>query len=88
VGKYYVIIPDTRRVIGLKSVEGSVSDPIKYMGRRKRFRPHKVYKFLIRITSRVNLAGIRKRFHKVYIFYRITSRVDPAMSVSPSVRDH
>jgi len=29
----------------------------KYVtGRRKRFRPHKVYIFLIRITSRVDLA--------------------------------
>jgi len=46
-----VIIPVTRRVQGYTRFVG------KYVtGRRKRFRPHKVYIFLIRITSRVDLA--------------------------------
>jgi len=41
----------TRRVKGYTRFVG------KYVtGRRKRFRPHKVYIFLIRITSRVDLA--------------------------------
>jgi len=47
----YVFIPVTRRVKGNTRFVG------KYVtGRRKRFRPHKVYIFLIRITSRVDLA--------------------------------
>jgi len=46
-----VIIPVTCRVKGYTRFVG------RYVtGRRKRFRPHKVYKFLIRITSRVDLA--------------------------------
>jgi len=48
-----IFIPVTRRVKGYTRFVG------KYVtGRRKRFRPHKVYTriFLIRITSRVNLA--------------------------------
>jgi len=46
-----VIITVTRRVKGTPRFVG------KYVtGRRKRFRPHKVYIFLIRITSRVDLA--------------------------------
>jgi len=48
---HWVIIPVTRRVKGYTRFVG------KYVtGRRKRFRPHKVYIFLIRITSRVDLA--------------------------------
>jgi len=47
----YLVIPDTRRVKGYTRFVG------KYVtGRRKRFRPHKVYIFLIRIISRVDLA--------------------------------
>jgi len=43
-----VFIPVTRRVKGYTRFVG------KYVtGRRKRFRPHKVYIFLIRITSPV-----------------------------------
>jgi len=46
-----LIIPVTRRVKGYTRFVG------KYVtGRRKRFRPHKVYIFLIKITSRVDLA--------------------------------
>jgi len=46
-----IFIPVTRRVKGYTRFFG------KYVtGRRKRFRPHKVYIFLIRITSRVDLA--------------------------------
>jgi len=46
-----VLIPVTRRVKGYtRFVEKYVT------GRRKRFRPHKVYIFLIRISSRVDLA--------------------------------
>jgi len=46
-----VFIPVTRRVKGYTRFVG------KYVtGRRKRFRPHKVYIFLIRNTSRVDLA--------------------------------
>jgi len=53
-----VVIPITCRVKGTRFVG-------KYeTGKRKRFRPHKVYIFLIRFTSRVELA----------------------MSISPSVR--
>jgi len=38
---------------GTRSVEGYSRFVEKYVtGRRKRFRPHKVYLFLIRITSR------------------------------------
>jgi len=49
--KITVIIPLTRRVKGYTRFVG------KYVtGRRKRFRPHKVYIFLIRITNRVDLA--------------------------------
>jgi len=45
-----VIIPVTRRVKGYTRFFG------KYVtGKRKRFRPHEVYMFLIRITSRVDL---------------------------------
>jgi len=48
---HYIFIPVTRRV---KRYTRFVR---KYViGRRKRFRPHKVYIFLIRITSRVDLA--------------------------------
>jgi len=46
-----IFIPVTRRVKGYtRFVEKYVT------GGRKRFRPHKVYIFLIRITSRVDLA--------------------------------
>jgi len=46
-----LFIPVTRRVKEHTRFVG------KYVtGRRKRFRPHKVYIFLIRITSRVDLA--------------------------------
>jgi len=46
-----VVIPVTRRVKGYTRFVG------KYVtGRRKPFRPHKVDIFLIRITSRVDLA--------------------------------
>jgi len=46
-----IFIPVTRRVKGYTRLVG------KYVtGRRKRFWPHKVYMFLIRITSRVDLA--------------------------------
>jgi len=46
-----LIIPVTRRVKGYTRFVG------KYVtGRRKHFRPHKLYIFLIRITSRVDLA--------------------------------
>jgi len=46
-----VFIPVTRRVKGYTRFVG------KYLtDRRKRFRPHKVYIFLIRITSRGDLA--------------------------------
>jgi len=45
------IIPVTRRVKGYTRFVG------KYVpGKRKRFRPHKEYIFLIRISSRVDLA--------------------------------
>jgi len=48
---FALIRPVTRRVKGYTRFVG------KYVtGRRKRFRPHKVYIFLIRITSRVDLA--------------------------------
>jgi len=48
---YFIFIPVTRRVKGYTRFVG------KYVtGRRKRFRPHQVYIFLIRITSRVDLA--------------------------------
>jgi len=44
-------IPVTRRVKGYTKFVG------KYVkGRRKRFRPHKVYIFLIRVNSRIDLA--------------------------------
>jgi len=47
----FIFIPVTRRVKGYTRFVG------KYVtGRGKRFRPHKVYIFLIRITSRVDLA--------------------------------
>jgi len=47
----FLFIPVTRRVKGYTRFVG------KYVtGRGKRFRPHKVYIFLIRITSRVDLA--------------------------------
>jgi len=46
-----LVIPVTRRVKGYTRFVG------KYVtDRRKRFRPHKVYIFLMRITSRVDLA--------------------------------
>jgi len=46
-----IFIPVTRRVKGYTRFVG------KYVtGRRKRFRPHKVYIILIRITSQVDLA--------------------------------
>jgi len=45
-----IFIPVTRRVKGYTFVGKYVT------GRRKQFRPHKVYIFLIRITSRVDLA--------------------------------
>jgi len=46
-----IIIPITRRVKGYTRFVG------KYVtGRRKRFRPHKVYIFFTRITSRVDLS--------------------------------
>jgi len=46
-----IFIPVTRRVKGYTRFVG------KYVkGRRMRFPPHKVYIFLIRITSRINLA--------------------------------
>jgi len=46
-----LIIPVTRRLEGYTKFVG------RYVtGRRKRFRPHKVYIFLIRITSRVDLS--------------------------------
>jgi len=49
---YCIIIPVTRRVKGYTRFVG------KYVtARRKRFRPHKVYIFLIRITSRSNSDG-------------------------------
>jgi len=75
------VIPVTRRVKGYTRFVG------KYVtGRRKRFRSHKVYIFLIRITSRVDLAMSVSRPHKVYIFLiGITSRVDLAMSVCPTI---
>jgi len=48
---YIIFIPVTCRVKRYTRCVG------KYVtGRRKRFRPHKVYIFLIRITSRVDLA--------------------------------
>jgi len=48
---YLLFIPVTRRVKGYARLVG------KYVtGRRKRFRPRKVYIFLIRITSQVGLA--------------------------------
>jgi len=48
---HFLVIPVTRRVKGHTRFVG------KYVtGRRKRFRPHQVYIFLIRITSRVDLA--------------------------------
>jgi len=47
----YIIITVTRRVKGYTRFVG------KYVtGRRKRFQPYRVYIFLIRITSRVDLA--------------------------------
>jgi len=47
----YIFIPVTRRVKGYTRFFG------KYVtGRRKRFRPHKVHIFLIRITSQIDLA--------------------------------
>jgi len=46
-----IIIPVTRRVKGYTRFIG-----MYVTGRRKRFRPYKVYIFLIRITSRVDLA--------------------------------
>jgi len=46
----HILIPVTRRVKGYTRFVG------RYVtGRRKRFRPNKVYIFLIRITSRVDL---------------------------------
>jgi len=46
-----MFIPVTHRVKGYTRFVG------KYItGRRKRYRPHKVYIFLIRVTSRVDLA--------------------------------
>jgi len=46
-----LVIPVTRRVKGCTKFVG------KYVtGRMKRFEPHKAYIFLIRITSRVDLA--------------------------------
>jgi len=48
---FNIFMPVTRRVKGYTRFVG------KYVtGRRKRFRPHTVYIFLIRITSRVDLA--------------------------------
>jgi len=47
----YIVIPATRKVKGYTRFVG------KYVaGRSKRFQPHKVYIFLITITSRVDLA--------------------------------
>jgi len=46
-----VFIPITRRVKGYTRFVG-----MYVAGKRNRFRPHKVYLFLIRITSRVDLA--------------------------------
>jgi len=92
----------------MQQVEGSVSAPIKYIyswsgslkyvtGRRKHFR-HKVYIFLISITSvlirirsRVDLARPSRSSHVrlsvcPYMFLlRITSRVDLAMSITSRV---
>jgi len=49
--RIFIFIPVTRRVKGYtRFVEKYVT------GRRKRFRPHKVYIILIRITSQVDLA--------------------------------
>jgi len=51
-----LVIPVTRRVKGYTRFVG------KYVtGRRKRFRPHKVYIFLIRITSRPSGWTLRSR---------------------------
>jgi len=87
----------------MQQTEGSVSDPIKYItDRRKRFRPHKVYraegsvsdpiKYIYKNTGFVGkyVTGRRKRLTPYSISYifliRITSRVDLIMSVCPSVR--
>jgi len=48
---FRLIIPVTRRVKGYTRFVGQY-----VTGRMKRFRPHKVYTLLIRITSRVDLA--------------------------------
>jgi len=49
--RIFILIPVTCRVKGYTRFVG------KYVtGRRKRFRPHKVYIILIRITSQVDLA--------------------------------
>jgi len=49
--RIFIFIPVSRRIKGYTSfVEKYVT------GRRKRFRPHKVYIILIRITSQVDLA--------------------------------
>jgi len=54
-----MFIPATRRVKGYSRFVG------KYVtGRRKRFRPHKVYIFLISITSRVDQAMSENIFIK------------------------
>jgi len=47
---YTVVIPVSRRVKGYTRFVG------KYVADRRVFRPHKVYIFLIRIASRVDLA--------------------------------
>jgi len=48
---YVMFIPVTRRLKGYTRFVGKYAT-----GRGKRFRPHKVYIFLIGITSRVDLA--------------------------------
>jgi len=54
-----------------------LSRPKYVTGRRKRSRPHKVYIFLLRITSRVDLVMFLIKY--IYKFLvRITSRVDLA----------
>jgi len=48
---HIVVIPVTRKIKGYTKVVEKYETSI-----RKRIRPHKVYIFLIRITSRVDLA--------------------------------
>jgi len=64
-----IFIPVTRRVKGYTRFVGKC-----VTSRRKRFRPHRVYIFFIRITSRVDLAMY------VSLFVRMNAEISETIS--------